>query len=382
MVDCNKIITLRVGEKDSVEDGCQAPTPDQKLFLDTAKSVTRIDRATGRGSGFASGVDEITTNAHVVAGGDNLTVVTPDKRRLPAYIKKMDDINDLAILKVPGLNLPAITLGRSDGLKAGSRLLSAGHPEGSEEIKSSPGTYISRDAAKTYVLFPKEGIWPDVLKAASSKDPDERRDGLAKMNSEVLAISQRTYPGSSGSLVVEEAQRPDGSVVPRVVGINFASMAEQDLRDYKFAIPVEKLIELKESEGKFDFHYDYRSNFESHPISTGMVNSGLAASAFLLPRTTAVLLGITGTAGFFLDSSRYGNDHYRQELLPFRQGLGLGLAAGSLLQIHPYTRTAGKVVMGASFLGAVALDFIPHEKGLVGITRKDGSDRPPLFWDK
>ncbi|MFG1696299.1 S1C family serine protease [Nonomuraea sp. NPDC049309] len=95
-------------------------------------SVVSIETRTAGGSGFA--VDDrghILTNAHVVAGSTQVTVVLNDGRRLTARVVGADGDEDLAVLEVdhPG-ELTSATLGRSSGLSVGDQVLAIGSPLG------------------------------------------------------------------------------------------------------------------------------------------------------------------------------------------------------------------------------------------------------------
>jgi S1-C subfamily serine protease len=73
------------------------------------------------------GPDEILTNAHVVAGETDTTVeiggVSTDR---PATAVVFDPRNDLAILNVPGLGLPALTLAQEPAAQTAGVIL--GYP--------------------------------------------------------------------------------------------------------------------------------------------------------------------------------------------------------------------------------------------------------------
>ncbi len=63
------------------------------------------------GSGWVAGPDEVLTNAHVVAGERDTTVRTSSgERTLDAEPIVYDPTDDLALLRVPGLGLPALHL--------------------------------------------------------------------------------------------------------------------------------------------------------------------------------------------------------------------------------------------------------------------------------
>jgi putative serine protease PepD len=95
-------------------------------------SVVSVEAGRGGGSGFV--VDargHVLTNAHVIRGESEVTVVLNDGRRLPARVLGADFDEDLAVLEVDGAaNLPAATLGRSGELAVGDQVLAIGSPLG------------------------------------------------------------------------------------------------------------------------------------------------------------------------------------------------------------------------------------------------------------
>ena len=92
-----------------------------------------VPSITGSGSGVVLREDGlIITNNHVVTGAQNIRVVLSDGRRLDARTTASDPNDDLAVIKVdPGDKpLKAITLGDSDKLKVGEKVLAVGNPFG------------------------------------------------------------------------------------------------------------------------------------------------------------------------------------------------------------------------------------------------------------
>jgi len=96
-----------------------------------SRSVVRvIGTACGldiEGSGWVIAPDEVVTNAHVVAGETDTTVEIADGQSgRPATAILFDPRNDIAILRVPGLGLPALRLARNPG--AGTPGVILGYP--------------------------------------------------------------------------------------------------------------------------------------------------------------------------------------------------------------------------------------------------------------
>ena len=94
----------------------------------------RAGRATG--SGFA--IDQqghVVTNAHVVEGASDVSLVLSNGRTVDADVIGSDEDNDLAVLQVPAADtegLRALTLGRSAQLRVGDPVLAVGSPLGLE----------------------------------------------------------------------------------------------------------------------------------------------------------------------------------------------------------------------------------------------------------
>ena len=79
------------------------------------------------GSGWSAGGGLVVTNAHVVAGEDDTTVIPPaGGDGLPATVVHYEPRNDLAILRVDGLGLPALSLRSAH---PGSEAAVLGYPE-------------------------------------------------------------------------------------------------------------------------------------------------------------------------------------------------------------------------------------------------------------
>lgn len=100
--------------------------------------VVSISVTTSAGSGTGSGliIDSsgyIITNNHVVSGAASsgeIIVDLTDGRSFPATIVGRNSAYDLAVLKINATDLPALTLGNSDGLVVGDTVVAVGAPLG------------------------------------------------------------------------------------------------------------------------------------------------------------------------------------------------------------------------------------------------------------
>ena len=91
---------------------------------------TREEQSLGSGV-IVSEDGYILTNNHVVDGADEIKVVlADDKKEFPAKLIGSDPQTDVAVLKVDGKKLPAVTTADSDQLEVGDVVLAIGNPFG------------------------------------------------------------------------------------------------------------------------------------------------------------------------------------------------------------------------------------------------------------
>ena len=121
------------------------------------RSVVLVRGRDGHGAGVVwDARGGIITNDHVVRG-ERAIVELADGRGLEARVTSRDRDNDLALLRVPTLHLPAAPIGDSRSLRLGELLLAVGHPWGVRETATlgivsatGPGTWMG--AARREVL--------------------------------------------------------------------------------------------------------------------------------------------------------------------------------------------------------------------------------------
>jgi len=178
-----------------------------------AEAASRVTRSTvlvegqacdriQEGTGFVAGNNLIVTNAHVVAGESRTRIVTADGRRLETTVVAFDPNRDLAVLRVPGLGLPA--LAEADGQVDQQGAL-FGHPGGGP-LRQAPVRIAEQIVARG----------TDIYRSA----PTER---------DVFVLAAVTAPGDSGGPVVDT----DG----RVMGVMFAYDISRQTTAYALSRP-------------------------------------------------------------------------------------------------------------------------------------------------
>ena len=91
-----------------------------------------VQQGQALGSGFIINPEgQILTNHHVISGSSDVEVTLPDQTTYKAKILVKDRQDDLALIKIePRKKLPHLTLGDSDHLQVGQKVLAIGQPFG------------------------------------------------------------------------------------------------------------------------------------------------------------------------------------------------------------------------------------------------------------
>jgi S1-C subfamily serine protease len=178
----------------------------------------RVYPEQGTGSGFIiKPTGEILTNNHVVNGARELTVTLADKKIYKAKVLATDQRVDLALIKIdaPG-KLPSLTLGNSDTLVVGQKVLAIGNPFGFE------GTLTT-------------GVVSSLNRSIQTEE-DRRLEGMIQTDAAI-------NPGNSGGPLFDS--RGD------VIGINTAIYGSQGSIGVGFATPISRakamLTEIEQS---------------------------------------------------------------------------------------------------------------------------------------
>ncbi|WP_113704686.1 MarP family serine protease [Nonomuraea lactucae] len=151
------------------------------------------------GTGFVYAKDRIMTNAHVVAGVTrDLQVLDSENKRHPATVVRYNPQRDIAILYVPGLDLPQLSF-EADADK-GDNAIIAGFPKG-QGFTAEPARIRSRLDA--------EG--PDIYRSTN-------------VTRQVYAVRGKVLPGNSGGPLL--------TVDGRVYGVIFAAAISQEETGY------------------------------------------------------------------------------------------------------------------------------------------------------
>jgi len=144
------------------------------------------------GSGFiVESNGFILTNAHVVAGANEITVKLTDKRTFKAKVIGSDARTDVALLKIEASGLPKVVIGDVNKLKVGEWVVAIGAPFGLENtvtagIVSAKGRNL-----------PDENFVP-FIQTDAAVNPGNSGGPLFNLNGEVVGINSQIYSRSGG----------------------------------------------------------------------------------------------------------------------------------------------------------------------------------------
>jgi S1-C subfamily serine protease len=183
----------------------------RRFFGDELMAPPREELLRGQGSGFVvdqSGI--ILTNSHVVNGADRVTVTLKDGRKLQGQVSGIDEVTDLAVVKVDAQNLPVAPLGNSDAISVGDWAIAVGNPLGLDNTVT--------------------------LGIVSTLNRSSAQVGLSNKRLDFIQTDAAINPGNSGGPLLNDRGE--------VIGINTAIRA--DAMGIGFAIPINKAKELKD----------------------------------------------------------------------------------------------------------------------------------------
>jgi S1-C subfamily serine protease len=194
---------------------------DPQVAAAAASVVKVLGTACGlgvEGSGWVADGDLVVTNAHVVAGQDDTVVlVRGDGPRLDATAVAYDPENDLAVLRVPGLDAPALPL--ADETPAGRSAAILGFPEnGPYDVRAGrlgpTRTVNSQDAYGRGPVVRRIVTFRGVVRSGNSGGPmvDTRGRVVATVFASTVGGGRRGGYGVPNSITRRALERAAGPV--------------------------------------------------------------------------------------------------------------------------------------------------------------------------
>jgi serine protease Do len=161
-------------------------------------------RSAGIGSGFivtADGV--IVTNAHVVSGASVINVALRDGTTYKATLAGLDELNDLAVLRIDAKGLPTAPVGSSSDLVIGEWAIAIGNPYGFILGNTEPSVTAGVISATGRNLVGQSeggGATLDLIQTDASINPGNSGGPLVNAEGKVIGVNTVIYSPSGGSI--------------------------------------------------------------------------------------------------------------------------------------------------------------------------------------
>lgn len=233
----SQMVSLRIAPSVVIVNVNSAPASEEALTEDELlqRFGQRPHDALGQGSGVVISQDGyILTNHHVVRDAQEIRVTFSDGRRLPAERAGVDNLTDLALLKVNAQDLIPAEWGDSDGLQVGSLIWAVGSPFGLE--RSVSFGILSAKNRGGIAGSPHQ----DFLQTDAAVNPGNSGGPLVDVQGKVVGINTaivgQTYSGVSFAIPSNVAQQvadrlKQGGYVPRAwLGVELSSVSDEQAR--------------------------------------------------------------------------------------------------------------------------------------------------------
>ncbi len=166
-------------------------TPAERALRDRL----RRQNVRGAGAGFVidpSGV--IVTNSHVVGHASRITVTLSDGRELPGEVLGVDELTDLAVIRVSSSTpLPAVTWGDSRTVEVGDWIMAAGNPFG-------VGTSVTAGIVSARGRDIGAGPFDDFIQIDAPINPGNSGGPTFNMQGQVIAVNTAIVSPTGGSV--------------------------------------------------------------------------------------------------------------------------------------------------------------------------------------
>jgi S1-C subfamily serine protease len=182
------------------------PQVEARVVQSTVKVMGEACSKIQEGSGFVIAENVVVTNAHVVAGEDEVEVVRPEGKKLKATVAVFDAQRDLAVLRVEKLGMPS--LGRANAEKGQTGAV-FGHPGGQETVRAAPARISDEVRADGLDIY-LEDTQRQVFILAANLRPGDSGGALVDTEGKVVGVAFAIAPDRAGTAYALTGAELDG----------------------------------------------------------------------------------------------------------------------------------------------------------------------------
>lgn len=189
------------GQREMSPAEVYAATVNSTVSINTSATTRnvfgQVTKRASSGSGFIITADGyIVTNQHVVNGASKVTVTLYNGEEYDAKIIGGDADYDVAVIKIIGKDLPAVTLGNSADVNVGDWVMAIGNPLGELTFSMSQGSISSSGRAINV-----DGTPFNMLQVDCAINPGNSGGPLMNLYGEVVGIVSAKYSKYSNTTV-------------------------------------------------------------------------------------------------------------------------------------------------------------------------------------
>ncbi|OKH20045.1 HhoA/HhoB/HtrA family serine endopeptidase [[Limnothrix rosea] IAM M-220] len=183
-------------------------SPLFKRFFDQDIPSFEPDVEQGTGSGFILSSDgRLITNAHVVEGSSMVKVTLKDGQVFDGKVIGIDELTDIAVIKIEANNLPTAKLGSAEALIPGEWAIAIGNPLGFDNTVTI-GIISALDRPSAQVGIPDKRV--RFIQTDAAINPGNSGGPLLNVRGEVIGLNTAIRTDAQGlgfAIPIETAQR-------------------------------------------------------------------------------------------------------------------------------------------------------------------------------
>lgn len=260
---CPGVITIVVSKDlPKVEGFYMLPFGGREFIMPKIEKGKREKTKIGGGSGFIISNDGyILTSCHVVADPKaDYTIFLEPKIKYPAKVLARDPLNDIAILRIKGKNLPYLELDDSTKVELGQEIVAVGNALGEfhDTVSSGIVSGLSRHIQATNHITRQAERLRGLIQTDAAINPGNSGGPLVNMEGKVIGINTAMVMGAQniGFAIPINSAKKDleqvkkyGRIKIPFLGVRYILITKEMAKKNKMAVDYGVLI-IRESLGE------------------------------------------------------------------------------------------------------------------------------------